>query len=161
MKELLPPGGDFPGKHAPHPAVWAGVYTGALLVIVMMGALVAANRVPGLERFALERNAISYSLFLLFMLIPILRFWNRPLEMFGSAMIAWTIFVTAFDISGIVFQNLFDAVRHRPLLAFCEGAVVYGVCSVIFWVGGMVIQARRHPIASHRKVADELTRHTQ
>jgi hypothetical protein len=161
MKEILSPDANFPGKHVPHPALWTGLYTGALLVIVMMGALVAANRIPALERFALERNAISYSLFLLFMLIPILRFWNRPLQMFGSAMIAWTIFVAAFDISGMVFQNLFDAVRHTPLLALCEGAVVYGVCSVIFWVGGMVIQARRHPIASHRKVVDELPRHTQ
>jgi hypothetical protein len=54
-----------------------------------LGALVAANRIPGLEQYALERNAISYSMFVLFMLIPVFRFLKRPLQLFVSAMIAW------------------------------------------------------------------------
>jgi hypothetical protein len=138
-----------------------GIYSGALLVIVMLGALVAANRIPQLERYALERNAISYSLFMLFMLIPVARFWNNPLRMFGSAMIAWTLFAIAYDIAGMVFQNLFDSVRHTPLMALCEGAVVYGLFSVLSWVGGMILHARRHPIVPGRKTASETARHNQ
>jgi len=144
-----------------HPALRVGLYTGALLIVVMLGALVAANRIPALEPYALERNAISYTLFVLLMLIPIARFWNRPLRMFGSGMIAWTLFVAAYDIAGMVFQNLYDAVRHTPFMALTEGAVVYGVCSVISWVGGMVIHARRHPIVPGRKASDEAARHTR
>jgi len=144
-----------------HPALRTGLYTGALLVVVMLGALVAANRMPALERYALERNAISYTLFVLLMLIPVLRFWNRPLQMFASGMIGWTIFVGAYDVAGMVFQNLFESFRHTPFMALTEGAVIYGVCSVISWVGGMVIHARRHPIAPGRKAANEAARHTR
>jgi len=142
-----------------HPALRVGLYTGALLIVVMLGALVAANRIPGLERYALERNAISYTLFVLLMLIPIVRFWNRPLRMFGAGMVAWTLFVAAYDIAGMVFQNLYDAVRHTPFMALTEGAVVYGVCSVVSWVGGMVNHARRHPIVPGRKASGEAARH--
>jgi len=154
MTELPPIQSEDGEESSPgHPVLRVGLYTGALLVIVMLGALVAANRVPGLERYAIERNAVSYTLFVLFMLVPIARFWNSPLQMFGSAMIAWTIFAAAYDISGIVFQNLFDSVRHTPFMALCEGAVVYGVCAVIFWVGSMILLARRHQIAPGRKAA--------
>ena len=144
-----------------HPALRVGLYTGALLVVVMLGALVAANRIPALERYALERNAISYSLFVLFTLIPVLRFWNQPIRIFASGMIAWTIFVAAYDVAGMVFQNLFDSIRHTPFMALSEGAVVYGICAVVFWVGGMLIQARHHPIVQGRKAADEAARHSR
>lgn len=146
---------------ASHPALRTGLYTGALLVVVMLGALVGANRIPALERYALERDAISYTLFVLLMLIPIVRFWNRPLKMFVSGMIGWTLFVVAYDVAGMVFQNLFESIRHTPFMAFCEGAVVYGVCSVVSWVGAMVIHARRHPIAPGRKAANQAARHVR
>jgi hypothetical protein len=149
------------GASAPHPTVRCGLYTGALLVVTMLAALVAANRVPSLERYALERNAISYSVFLLFMLIPVARFWNRPLKMFGAAIIGWTIFAAAYDVAGMVFVNLFDSIRHTPLMVLCEGAVVYGVCSVASWVAGMCIHARHHRIAPSRKAASQAARHTR
>jgi predicted MFS family arabinose efflux permease len=128
-------------------AIVLGLYTGALLVLLMFCALVAANRLPGLEHYALERNAVSYTLFVIAMLLPVVRFFSRPGEMFLSAMIAWLIFVVGFDVAGMVFHNLFDSARHTPFLALLEGAVVYGVVAVGSWVGGMLIQARRHPIA--------------
>jgi hypothetical protein len=145
-------------RPARHPVLRVGIYTGALLIIVMLGALVAANRMPALERYALERNAISYSLFVLFMAIPVLRFWNQPLRMFGSAMIGWVMFVIAFDISGMVFRDLFDAVRHDPLMALMEGAVVYGIFAAVFWVGEMVLHARHHTIGPRRKPASNEAR---
>jgi len=131
-------------------ALWTGLYTGALLMIVMIGALVAANRIPGLERYALERNGISYSLFTLFMMIPVCRFLTRPWHMFTSAMIGWLIFVVAYDLAGIYFSNLFQVLRN-PFQALIEGAIIYGVFAVGSWVGEMILHVRRHPIAPSRR----------
>ena len=160
MKQLPPIPLDKVASSAPA-VLRVGIYTGALLVIVMLGALVAANRVPALERYAAERNAISYGLFMLFMLIAVARFWSNPLEMFGSAMIGWALFAVAYDIAGMVFQNLFDSVQNTPLLTLCAGAVVYGVSSVLFWVGGMMLHARHHPIRPGRKATSETARHSR
>jgi hypothetical protein len=135
------------------PALRTGLYTGGLLIIVMTGSLIAANRLSWLDNRAMERNAASYGLFAIFMLIPICRFLNRPLKMFTSAMIAWSMFVLAYDVAGFFFHNLFEAVR-TPFILFIEGAIVYGVCAVGSWVGGMALQARQQPIAPRRRRSD-------
>jgi len=138
--------------------VWTGLYTGTLLVMVMFGALVAANRLPWLDNRALERNAASYGLFVIFMLIPVVRFLNRPIQMFTSAMIAWVMFVIAYDIAGMLFRNLFQILR-TPFQAFIEGAVVYGVFAVGSWVGAMVLHARHHAITPRRRHNDPAAHH--
>jgi hypothetical protein len=130
-----------------------GLYTGALLVLVTITSLIVANRMPFLENRALERNAACYSLFVLFTLIPVIRFWNRPTKMFASGMLAWSIFVIGYDICGMFFGNLFHVLR-TPFEAFFEGAVVYGVCAVVTWVGGMALLARVGPIAPRRRRSD-------
>ena len=141
------------------PAVRVGLYTGALLTIVMVGSLIAANRLSWLDNRALERNGASYGLFLAIMLIPIFRFLNRPLKMFSSAMLAWGIFVIAYDIAGMFFHSLFQALRS-PFEAFLEGAVVYGVCAVGSWVGGMILLTRQQRVAPRRRRSDFFnTRH--
>ncbi len=140
------------------PALRTGLYTGSLLIIVMTGSLVAANRLSWLDNRALERNAASYGLFVIFMLIPICRFLNRPVKMFASAMIAWSIFVIAYNIAGLFFHNLFEAVR-TPFVLFIEGAIVYGVCAVGSWVGSMALQARQQPIAPRRRRSDFFSSH--
>jgi hypothetical protein len=142
------------------PALRVGLYTGALLTIVMVGSLIAANRLSWLDNRALERNGASYGLFLAIMLIPIFRFLNRPLKMFSSALLGWGIFVIAYDIAGIFFHSLFQALRS-PFEAFLEGAVVYGVCAVGSWVGAMVLLTRHHRIAPRRRRSDFLTTHHQ
>lgn len=158
---------EIPPASNPSPAasrnatLHTGLYTGALLVIVTMGALVAANRIPGLDHYALERNAASYGLFVMFMLIPVGRFLNRPLQMFLSGMIGWVMFVVAYDIFGMYFHNLFESLRHTPSLALLEGTVVYGVCAVGSWVGAMVLHARTHPIGPRRRRADDPAPHHQ
>ena len=140
------------------PALRVGLYTGALLTIVMVGSLIAANRLSWLDNRALERNGASYGLFLAIMLIPIFRFLNRPLKMFSSAMLAWGIFVIAYDIAGMFFHSLFQALRS-PFEAFLEGAVVYGVCAVGSWVGGMILVTRQHRVAPRRRGSDVFTTH--
>jgi uncharacterized membrane protein YvlD (DUF360 family) len=145
-------------KPLPRPALWTGLYTGTLLLMVMFGALVAANRLPWLDNRALERNAASYGLFVIFMLIPVVRFLNRPIQMFTSAMIAWVMFVIAYDIAGMLFRNLFQILR-TPFQAFIEGAVVYGVFAVGSWVGAMVLHARHHAITPRRRHNDPAAHH--
>jgi hypothetical protein len=145
-------------KALPRPALWTGLYTGTLLVMVMLGALVAANRLPWLDNRALERNAASYGLFVIFMLIPVVRFLNRPIQMFTSAMIGWVMFVIAYDIAGMLFRNLFQILR-TPFQAFIEGAVIYGVFAVGSWVGAMILHARHHAITPRRRNHDPAAQH--
>jgi hypothetical protein len=144
-------------KHG-HPSVVTGLYTGSLLVIVMLASLVAANRIPGLERYALERNAASYSLFVLFMLVPVFRFLDQPRRLFAAAVIGWMMFVLAYDIAGMVFHQLFNVLR-MPFQAMIEGAAIYGVMAVGSWVGGMILEAKRHPISPRHHHTREITTH--
>lgn len=135
-----------------------GLYTGALLTAVMIGALIAANRVPGFERYALERNAVCAGFFVIFMLIPIVRFLRHPAQIFISGIIAWVIFVIAYDLAGFFFRNLFEVLR-RPLEVLVEGGIVYGVASAGSWVGGMMMNARRHHYEPHRDHSSDVSPH--
>jgi hypothetical protein len=141
-------------------AIRTGLYGGALLIVAMLGALVAANRMPALEKYAFERNAACYTLFVLLMLVPVIRFLTRPLKMFGAAMIGWVIFVAAYDLTAFYFRDLFQVLR-TPFQALIEGTVVYGIFAVGSWVCGMLLHARRHPIAPRRKAAREAARHSR
>jgi len=141
-------------------AIRTGIYGGALLIVAMLGALVAANRVPMLEKYAFERNAVCYTLFVLLMLVPVVRFLTRPLQMFGAAMIGWVMFVAAYDLTGFYFPDLFQVLR-TPFQALVEGAVVYGIFAVGSWVCGMLLHARRHTLTPRRKTASEATRHSR
>ena len=136
-------------------ALQTGIYMGAALIVVMIAALFVANRVPGTERYALERNATFCALFFICMLIPIARYFNRPMPMFMSAMVGWVIFVIAYDITGMFYQNLFQVLRS-PFEALIEGAIVYGVAAVGAWVIGMALEARQHPLAPRRRRTDHL-----
>ncbi len=126
-----------------------GVYCGSLLVVATLGALVVANRAPSLEKYAFERNATCYTLFVLLMLVPVVRFLTRPIQMFASAMLAWGIFVVVYDAAGFYFRDLFVVLR-TPLQALAEGTVVYGIFAVGSWVCGMLLHAMNHPVAKGR-----------
>ena len=63
------------------------------------------------------------------MLVPVIRFLTRPLQMFASAMMAWVMFVAAYDIAGFYFRDLFQVLRtpfqaldrgNRGLRNFCR-----------------------------------------
>jgi hypothetical protein len=138
-------------------ALITGVYVGALLILVMSAALVAANRVPRLEPYALERNAASYGAFVVFLLIPVVRFLKRPLQMFVSAIVAWVLFVGAYNIAGFYFRDLFD--MRTPFEALIEGGVLYGIAAVGIWVAKMGFHARTHSIAPRRRRVHHIAHH--
>lgn len=139
---------------------FTGIFTGILLIVVMLAALVAANRIPSLERYALERNAISYTLFVLLMLAPVCRFRKSSISMFLSGMLAWVIFVAAYDLAGMAFHDLFQVLR-TPFELLIEGTIVYGVLAVASWVTRMVSQATREPIQPRRRRSDQIVSHHQ
>ncbi len=145
-------------RRHPHQALSTGLCVGALLTIVMLGSLVAADRIPWLERYALERNGVAYGLFLTIMLYPICRFLHRPLQMFAAGITAWVIFAAAYNLAGLYFRNLFSVLRS-PLEVLVDGAVVYGICAVGAWVGGMAFRARHQAIAPHRRRAHDAVPH--
>jgi hypothetical protein len=137
-----------------------GIYCGSFLVLAMLGALVSANRVPALEKYAFERNASCYTLFVLLMLVPVVRFLTRPIQMFASAMLAWGMCVVVYYAAGFYFRDLF-AVLRTPLQALAEGTVVYGILAVGSWVCGMLLHALNHPLAPGRKSAAREARHNR
>jgi hypothetical protein len=151
-KPSLPP--DSEGIRS---AFVTGAYVGALLVIVMSAALVAANRIASLEPYALERNAASYGAFVILLLIPVIRFLRRPLHMFVAAIVAWVLFVGAYNIAGFYFRNLFEL--RTPFQALIEGGLGYGLFAVAVWVVKMGLYARRHAIAPRRRRVHHVAHH--
>ena len=123
------------------------------MIAEMAVALVVINRVPALERFALARNAFFISCFFVLALTPICRFLRSPVRMFASAIIAWSIFVLGYDLAGLYFDRLFDALHHGPFLTLIEGGVLYGVCAVGTWVVEMIVHACRYSITPGRRAA--------
>ena len=146
------------GAEPPNPVLWTGVYVGAMLNIVMIAALVAANRFPSLEPYALERNAASYGLFVLLLLIPVIRFSGRPAQMFAAGFVGWVLFVAGYRMAGFYFHNFFQVLR-TPFEALLEGCVLYGVAAVVFWVAGMIFEVRRHAITQPRRPAHPAVPH--
>ena len=143
----------LPDLHRSSPVLKFGLYIGFAMVAEMAVALIVINRVPALERFALARNAFFISCFFILALTPVCRFLKTPVRIFSSAMIAWTIFVLGYDLAGLYFNRLFDALHHTPFLTLIEGGVLYGVCAVGAWVGEMIVHACRYSIMPGRRAA--------
>jgi hypothetical protein len=134
-----------------------GLYTGLALTLVMFGGLVAANRFPTLEPYALERNAIFAALFLIVALLPVLRYLTSPIQMLCSGIIASVIFACAYDLAGFFFVHLHQVLR-TPFEVLIESTVVYGLCAAGAWVTAMVLHAIHHPIERQRRPARETAR---
>jgi hypothetical protein len=133
------------------PALIAGCYTGAMLTVTLLGALVVANRIPALEPYAFERNAFSYALFVLLMLLPVLRFLNHPVKMFVAGISGWAILTSAYDFAGLYFHNLFNVVHRTPFELLAEGAIAYGILALAAWVCRIIVHACRYPLAPVRR----------
>ncbi|MGH9685992.1 MAG: hypothetical protein ACRD5K_02745 [Candidatus Acidiferrales bacterium] len=145
----------------PRPVLKFGLCTGLAMVAEMAVALAVINRVAALESYALERNALFMAWFLILMLVPVCRFLRSPVRMFASAMIAWAIFVAGYNLAGIYFEHLFNALHHWPLEVLVEGAVLYGICAVGAWVVEMIVHACRYSIEPDRRAARAAARHAR
>jgi hypothetical protein len=140
------------------PTLRTGFGTGIFLAGLLVAALLAANRVPALEPFALARNAVACTLVIVVALIPIMRFYNNPVCLFASSALAWAIFSLAYAIAAMHFANLESRLGKSPFEVLILGVVMYGVASVLTWVTSMLFSALRHPIPVRRRVRHDIHR---
>lgn len=121
-------------------AIRVGVYTSVGLALVFTTWLFLANRVPFLDRLALERNIGAAVLFCLFALVPILRFLNMPGHLLASSLVAWLVFSLYYRVLCLFFRQLSD--WNSTFQVFMYGAVVYMILATLFWIGITIWRAR-------------------
>jgi hypothetical protein len=123
-----------------------GVYVAVGLALIFTSWVFVANRVPFLDRFALERNIAAAILLCLFVLIPILRFMSMPGHLLASGLVAWLIFSLYYRVLCLFFRRLGD--WHGTIQVFMFGAVVYMIVATVSWIG-VAIWRVREAHASH------------
>jgi hypothetical protein len=120
--------------------VRTGVYVGLCLSLVFVAWVLMANRLPFLERFALERNAAAVATLGLIALIPMLRFFGMPGRLWASGEIAWGMLSVTYRLLGVFFPGLEQ--RYGAFQVFMVGAVVYTIVATISWIGTVVWRMR-------------------
>ena len=125
--------------------VRVGIYTGICMSLVLALGLVLANRVPFLERVALERNVIIGVVLALVASLPILKFYRSPWELLVSGLLAWTLLSITYRLLCMVFVLLND--RYSAFHVFVLGAVVYLICGTLSWIGIIIWKVRSEDIS--------------
>jgi cytochrome bd-type quinol oxidase subunit 2 len=127
-------------------AVRIGVYTSVCLALVFSAWLLLANRLPLIERLAVERNLVAAALLCLCALIPMMRFLTMPGHQLASGLVAWLLFSSYYRVLCFFFRNLSD--WHSTFQVFMIGAVVYLIVATLSWVT-LTIWRAREAHASH------------
>jgi hypothetical protein len=121
-------------------AVGTGVYAGAALSAIFATWVYVANRVPGTEPFALERNLTAAGVLSLLALVPLIRFCRLPGQLLASGLIAWSIVALTYRIICVYFPGL--AEQASAFQIFIMGAVVYMILATLCWVGRCLWRAK-------------------
>ncbi len=121
-------------------AIRTGVYAGVGLSLVLVTWILVANRLPGLEGFALERNLAGAVALGLFAAVPVLRFLRLPGPLLASSLIAWSILAVTYRLLSIYFWGL--SARYSTVQVFTLGAVVYMILATISWIGTCIWRVR-------------------
>ena len=121
-------------------AIRIGVYVAVGLALIFTSWVFVANRVPFLDRFALERNIAAALLLCLFAMIPILRFLRMPGYLLASGLVAWLIFSLYYRVLCLFFRRLGD--WHGAIQVFMFGAVVYLIVATVSWIGAAIWRVR-------------------
>lgn len=148
----MPVGPHLPGYQWFHVfrnvAVRMGVYVGVSLSLVLGAWIFAANRLPFLERFALERNLTAAAALGFLFLLPVLRFLRSPGNLLASGLISWVIFSLTYRLLCMFFEMLGDKYSASQVLML--GFVVYMILATFSWIGTMIWRARASNV-SHPK----------
>ena len=129
-------------------AIRTGVYTGVCLSLVFVAWLLIANRVPFLERFALERDIAAAGVLCFLAAGPVLRFRRMPVNLLTASMIAWIIFSMVYGMLCLFFSRLSD--WHSSLYVFMVGAVTYMILTTLSWIASMVRRVREADVSHHQ-----------
>ena len=121
-------------------AIRTGVYVGVCLTLVFSAWLVIANRVPFLERFALERNIAAAAILGFLAAVPMFRFLRLPGHLLASSLIGWLIFSLSYRVHCLLFRGLSN--WHGTLQVFMLGAVVYMILTTLSWIATTIWRAR-------------------
>lgn len=128
-------------------AVRTGVYAGVGLSLVLISWVFVANRFPGLEIFAKERNLAAAVALALFAAIPVLRFLRLPGPLLASGLVAWAVLSFAYRMLCVFFWGLAD--RFSAVHVFMLGAVVYMLIATVSWICTCIWRAREDSSRSH------------
>jgi len=120
-------------------AARVGIYTGIALALVFATWLFVANRVPELEKFALERNVVAAITLGILAIVPVLRFLRLPGHLLASSLIAWTTLTLAYRGLCWPFTDLND--RYSAPQVFILGALVYMIFATLSWIGTCIWRA--------------------
>jgi hypothetical protein len=126
-------------------SVRVGVYVGVCLSLVLSVWIFVANRVPFLERFALERNLAGATLLGLLAAAPVLRFLRSPGNLLASSLVAWTVFSFTYRLLCILFVHLGD--KYSAFQIFMLGFVVYMILATLSWIGTLIWRARERHVS--------------
>jgi hypothetical protein len=128
-----------------------GVLTGVYFSMVMVAAVLLANRAPWLEDFANVRNWVARIAFALALWVPIVVYRGTPRRLFLTGMLAWTLATITYVLLGLFFPNLYTRLR-TPGEFFMFGAMVYGIAAIICWLADLVLAAREHHLQHQHSV---------
>ena len=126
------------------PVIHTGLFAGVLLIGVMVGSLIVANRMPQYDTIASLRNLVFYAAFGLVMTIPIARYLASPWRLFTSGITAWLVFAGAFACATMFFENLTNRLFVTPFHVLMLGGVIYGVVAVMAWVAMSLVSLLGH-----------------
>jgi len=118
-----------------NPVIHTGLFVGVLLIGVMVGSLVVANRMPQFDPLASLRNFACYIAFGVVMTVPVARYLGSAWRIFTSGMTAWSVFTSAYACATMFFENLINRLNVTPFHLLMLGALIYGVIAAMIWVG--------------------------
>lgn len=118
--------------------IHTGLFTGVLLVGVMVGALFVANRMAQFDRIASLRNLVCYTAFGVVMTLPIARYLGSPWRIFTAGITAWIVLAGAYAAATMFFENLINRLYVTPFHLLMLGGLVYGTVAALVWVTASV-----------------------
>ncbi len=126
------------------PVIHTGLFAGVLLIGVMIGSLIVANRMPQYDVVASLRNLAFYAAFGLAMTIPIARYLWSPWRLFTSGITAWMLLAGAYACATMFFENLINRLDVTPFHVLMLGGVIFGVLAVMAWVASSLVSLLGH-----------------
>jgi hypothetical protein len=130
------------------PGVRTGACSGIGLAITLIAWVYIANRVPALERVALDRNVVAAAAMAFFFLVPIVRFMWQPGRLLVSSLISWSILTFTYRGLCMYFSAL--AERYSAVQIFTLGAIVCMILATLSWIGTCIWRARESYMANDR-----------